>query len=123
MRADALDTRAEELRDLLREKLGLSARPLEAQITKAGRLLPKSVQRDARLVAEAHANLQNPRLARRVDVAAVEAAQARVRDFLRGIDPAERRKTRVIGVLAVIAFNVLVVLTLLIVVLRWRGIV
>ncbi len=123
MRPDALNARTDELRDLLREKFGLSARTLEAQIGKAGRLLPRKVRRDARLVAEAQARLQNPRLARMVDVAAAEAAQARVRDFLSDIDPAERRKTRLIGVLAVIAFNVLVVAALLIAILRWRGIV
>ena len=123
MRPDALDARTDELRDLLREKLGLSARTLEAQIGKAGRLLPRAVRRDARLVAEARARLQNPRLARMVDVAAAEAAQTRVRDFLKEIDPGERRKTRLIGILAVIAFNVLVVSALLIAILRWRGIV
>jgi hypothetical protein len=107
MNATLLDTQIEELRALLRTRLSIRGKTLPAQIRKAGRLLPRAVRRDATFLAEAQAMMQNPKLARMVDPAKLDLAHKSVVTFLESVDPKERRKDRLLGLLGYLALNFL----------------
>lgn len=121
MTGDDIIARAEEIGQLMGERLGLRGRTLDRQVRRAGRLLPRAVAREARFLAQAASIAANPRLLRMIDPAHVESAHRIVRDHLRGIDPRERRRTRAIGIAAVVVFNLMVVAALVLAVLVWRG--
>lgn len=121
MTGDEITARTAEIGDLLQERLGLRGRSLAGQVTRAGRRLPRQVAREARYLAQAESLAANPRLWRQVDPARFDSAHRTVRDHLRGIDPRERRKTRIIGIASGAAFNLLAVAALVLVVLVWRG--
>jgi hypothetical protein len=46
-----------------------------------------------------------------------------VADWLQSVDPAERRKDLILSILASLSFNLIAVVTLVVIVLRWRGLV
>ena len=120
-RSDGIETQAEALRTLLGEKFGLKRGSLARRIAKAGRRLPMGVRNDMAAVAEAEQMAQNPKLAIRLDPRKTHAAYERAAAFLQAIDVKDRRKGAVLSILGSLAFNFLVVVTLLIIVLRWRG--
>ena len=121
MTGDDIIARADEIGGLITERLGFRARTLARQIARAGRALPRPVAREARFLAQAAQIAANPRLVRMIDPARVDSAHRPVRDHLRGVDRADRRRARLIGIASVIAFNLLVVAVLVIAVLVWRG--
>ena len=111
---DLTETNA-ALAALMRERLGIRrGATLEAKLRHAGRLLPRAERRAGRTLVEAERLWANPRLRRRVDPAALAAAEARLRGFLERIDPADRRKGVILGILATIAFNLLLIAAALI---------
>jgi len=114
---------ADEVERLMAERLRIRGRDLSRQIDKAGRLLPKAVRRDARYLAEAARLAPNPKLRRMIDVDKAARAHAVVTAHLATIDPKVRARTRLLRILAVIAFNVLLIGGLLIAYLVWRGVV
>jgi len=107
MNAAQLDIWIDDVRTMLRARLSIRGKTLPAQIRKAGRLLPKAVRRDAASLAEAQTLMQNPKLARIVDTAKLEQAHQSVITYLETIDPKERRKDRLLGILGYLALNVL----------------
>ena len=121
MTGDDITTRTAEIGLLFEERLGLRGGSLDRQVRRAGRGLPRAIAREARYLAQAESLATNPRLWRQVDPARLQAAHRIVRDHLRGIDPRERRKTRIIGIASSAAFNLLAVTALVLVVLVWRG--
>lgn len=110
-----------EVAALLAERLRIRSASLAEGIARAGRRLPYRVRREAAYLAEAESMAANPRLARLVDPGRFAAAQEAVTAHLAAIDPRERLITRVVGVAATIAFNLLVLAVLLVLLLRWRG--
>ncbi len=58
---------------------------------------------------------------RRINRAETDAALTALADYLRTQDLAKEKMSRRLNTLAVIAFNLLVIVVLLIAVLRWRG--
>lgn len=106
---------------LMGERLGLRGATLAQRVARAGRMLPRRIRRDARYLAEAEGMASHPRLARLVDPDRFDAAQGALAAYLTTIDPSERRMTRIIGITAVIVFDLLVIALLVVVVLRWRG--
>lgn len=121
MTGDDITTRTAEIGLLFEERLGLRGGSLDRQVRRAGRGLPRAIAREARYLAQAESLAANPRLWRQVDPVRLQAAHRIVCDHLRGIDPRERRKTRIIGVASSAAFNLLAVTALVLVVLVWRG--
>ncbi len=106
---DLTETNA-ALAALMREKLGIRrGATLAAKLRIAGRLLPKAERKVGRTLVEAERLWANPRLRRRLDPAALAAAEARLRGFLDRIDPADRRKGMILGILASLAFNFLLI--------------
>ena len=64
----------------------------------------------------------HPKLALRVDRGRVARAHAEVCAHLRRIDPADRRRGAILGMLGGLAFNLLLLAGLALAFLRWRGI-
>jgi hypothetical protein len=120
-RNQTIDAQAQGLRDLLASRLGLRHGTLARRLAKAGRRLPMGVRNDISAVAEAESMAQHPKIGRRMDPKMTHAAYERAAAFLQAIDVKDRRKGIALSILGSIAFNILVVITLLIVVLRWRG--
>lgn len=118
-----IKSNADALRTLMAKRLGLKRGSLSRRIAKAGRRLPSGVLRDIGIVAEAEKMSRNPKLAMRLDPNATKSAYDRAAAHLRAIDVMDRRKGIALSVLGSMAFNLLAAMTLLIVVLRWRGLV
>ncbi|ETX14055.1 hypothetical protein OCH239_05290 [Roseivivax halodurans JCM 10272] len=118
-----LRTGGERLEALAAEKLGRTRGSLARRAARAGRDLPRGVRRDLAIVAEALHLSDHPRLRCRIDEPGTRAALTRSEAHLAGIDAADRRWGRILGLLTVIAFNLLVVATGLLILLRWRGLV
>ncbi len=113
----------QELCALLDEKLSLGRGPLQTRLNRAGRRLPARIRDQAQVVAEAETLAAHPKLARRIDHARVARAHAEARAHLRSIDPADRRRGAVLGILGGLAFNLLLLAGLTLAFLHWRGIV
>lgn len=122
-RDPTIDTQIATLKDLLGQRLGLRRGTLARRVAKAGRRLPAGVRNDIARLAEAEAMADHPRLALRLDPMTTSGAFERAATFLRAIDVKDRRKGVILSILGSIAFNILAVIALLIVVLRWRGLV
>lgn len=112
---------AQDLCALLDDKLSLRRGPLRTRLRRAGRRLPARIRAQAQIVAEAEALAAHPKLARRIDHTSVSHAFAEVRAHLRAIDPADRRRGALLGMLGGLAFNLLLLTGLVLALLRWRG--
>ena len=97
---DEVLDKTDEISGLLLEKLGLKGGSIGAQLSREARRLPYKVRRDLRRLAEAERMAQHPKLSRLIDRAEVSAAHRRARDFLKPIDPAQVRLTRILRKLA-----------------------
>ena len=86
-----------------------------------GRLLPRDIRRHGEKIVEAVSLQGSPKLARMVDEKSTVSAYDAIEKYLSGIDAWDRRKGNALGFLTTNAFNLLVVMALLIIVLRWRG--
>lgn len=113
--------KADKVLGLLYEKFGLRARDLRHGVKRAGRRLPRGVRRQAQRLGAAQALARNPRLARQIDAAAVERDYRGVVAYLRGIDVADRRRARILGLAGALAANLIAVAVLFLLWLWWRG--
>ena len=109
MDPNALHNQIEEIRTLMWERLRIRGRDLGHQVRKAGRLLPKRQRRDGAFLAQAAVLVQNPKLARMVDESRVQRAHDDMVAFLKTVDPKDRAKGKLLGILGVIAFNLLLI--------------
>lgn len=105
----------------LETKLGVRGRDLDHALRKAGRRLPAAIRAQAGTLAEAEFFAENPKMARRLDGSALSTAFDSVMAHLRGINVAEARKDRILGIAGSVAFNLLVVAAAFIAFLWWRG--
>ena len=120
---DQFHQRAARLEASLQAKLGLRGKSLSARLRRAGRLLPRRVRADIAVLTEADTKLAHPRLARQVDPARVEAAFDAIEAHLGQIDPKDRRKGRILGWAGGLVVNLLLLVVVLVVILRWQGLV
>ncbi len=116
-----IEALAEDLEVRMGETLGLTRGDFAARVARAGRLLPRAVRRDAKELGAALELAAHPKLRRRVDEEATQAAYQRVRAHLDTVDPKARRTNFVLGILAGLAFNILLAVGLLLAFLHWRG--
>ncbi|WP_149779469.1 hypothetical protein [Roseovarius litoreus] len=112
-----------QLETLLRERLGIRGATFAKQLRRAGRRLPRFARRAGHVITQSQQMMQHPRLAAQVDRAAVDHAIGILRAHLTGIDPVQRRMRTFLGLVGVIIFNLLILLTLVVLVLRWRGLI
>lgn len=97
--------RIERLRAAFASRMRIKGASLERQIGRAGRRLPRRQRRAAELILGAQDWMGHARLARLVDQRAVNAAFADLHAHLDRLDPAEARRSTVLGILAVIVVN------------------
>ena len=121
MTVASVDKLAEDVRALIQERLRIKARTLEKALAKAGRLLPKWAHNEGKYLVHAQQFMNHPKLHLMIDEAKVEKAHDKLVTHLKTIDPAERRKTRVLGTLGVISFNMILVVAGLFAYFMWRG--
>jgi len=113
----------DEVRDALDSKLRVRGPSLEAQIRKAGRLLPRRVRRDAMFLAQCVGLAANPKLARMIDMPRAKHAHRNVLAHLEGVDMMAQRRGMALNIIASIAFALLVTGGLVLFVLVQRGLV
>ena len=110
------------LAELIRARLGIRrGATLEAKLRHAGRLLPRAERAAERRLVEAERLWPNPKLRRRIDLPGLAEDAARLRAFLERVDPADRRRGVILGILATLAFNFLVLAAAAIGYLAWSG--
>jgi hypothetical protein len=120
---DDLIARLDRLRPLFREKIGGTGASMERDARKKGHRLPRGMRRRARALARAEPMLAHPKLRLTQDAVQLNRQADVLEDYLNAIDLADRRKGWWLGMLGGMAFNILLVMILLVVVLRWRGLV
>lgn len=111
------------IRSLLDTQLRVRGATLDKQVRRAGRLLPRKVRAEAAFLVQAQILVQNPKLARMISPDRTQKAYDAVATYLRGVDPVDRIKGRVLNIAGGLAFNVLLIGGLVVAVLVWRGIV
>ncbi|MDW4497355.1 hypothetical protein R5H30_05125 [Sulfitobacter sp. D35] len=113
--------RAEALKLLLKERLGVGGRDLAVALRRARWRLPRRLRGQADMVASAARMGANPKLARRLNGPALDAAFRDLRGYLKGIDVGEVRKDRILGWLSVIVFDLILIAGAFVLWLWWRG--
>ncbi|MCZ4254417.1 hypothetical protein PVW51_05030 [Sulfitobacter sp. PR48] len=116
-----INAKSQALLRLLQAKLGVRGRDLEQALRRAGRRLPRRVRGQAARLVAAQKMAGHPKLARQLDPREFSQAYADVSAHLAAIDVADRRKGRLIGLAAVVAANLLIVITAFLFWLSWRG--
>ena len=111
----------EEVRAGLADKLRVRGRSLAVQVRKAGRRLPRAVRRDAVYLVQTVGLVDNPKLARMIDMARAQAAHRNILQFLQTVDVAAERRGIALQIIASIALAILVTGILLLIVLVQRG--
>ena len=121
MNSTDLARKTAHLNALLDEKLALRKGSLAQRATRAGRRLPGWARRNLHALDDAARMAGHPKLARMLNDADLEKAYTATVDHLKSINPKERRKDRILGILGGLAFNLLILLALGLALLRWRG--
>lgn len=112
-----------QLLELAKEKFGVRAKTLSRAMKKIGRRVPARLHRQAEVLVEAQRLGGHPKLMMQVDSVAIGKAFDEIVAHLETIDVADRRKGVLLNLAAALAFNVLVVVVLVTLVLRWRGLI
>lgn len=107
-----IEARQARLSQLLGTQLRVGGKTLEKRVARAGRLLPRWARRDMARILDAARLAGNPKLARMVDIAALDKAEARVTRYLKALDPDEARKTARLRLAGMVVLNLLIVLGL-----------
>lgn len=116
-----ITARTERLAQLLEERLDVRGKGFDAKLRRAGRLLPRHLRIKGRLLADANARSNHPRLLRQLDEAALDLAVTDLENYLLSIDPWDRRKNIAVNTSAGMVFNLLIVVAVVLAVLLWRG--
>lgn len=112
-----------QLLELAKEKFGVRAKTLSRAMKKIGRRVPARLHRQAEVLVEAQRLGGHPKLMMQVDSVAIGKAFDEIVAHLETIDVADRRKGVLLNLAAALAFNVLVVVVLVTLVLPWRGLI
>ncbi len=118
-----IQNRIAETVALLRVKLGVRDKTLEASIHRAKRRLPRRVFRQAMVLARAEKMAAHPRLRQVLDTPKLLKASDDVQLHLTAINLADRRWGWFLGMLGGLAFNLLALAVLVLVFLGWRGLI
>ena len=115
---------ATQLAELMQTRLGVrSGNGFAAKLAKAGRRLPRWARRDGEVIVLAMALESHPKLSRQIDHARVERAVANLSRHLGEVDPVQRRKAKILDLIAGIVFIVFVTIGLVLGVMIWRGLI
>lgn len=117
----SINVQIQTIKALLREKLGVRGADLNTALRRARYRLPRKIYRQGMELVRAAPLAGHPKLRLTLDQAALAAAASGVQTHLAAIDVADRRKGWWLGMLGGLAFNLILAVVLLIVVLKWRG--
>lgn len=98
----------QHLSKLMAEKSGVRGASFAQQFRKAPRVFPRRLRSHARLIAEAEGLVENPKLARRLDLEALGAAYDKLLEYFEKTSVPERRKTAVLRWLGGLVINLFV---------------
>ena len=115
--------RVERLEARLQAKLGLRGRNLEARLRRAGRRLPKQLHRAGQVISDAQAKVQHPKLVRLTNSDQIDHAFTQLNAHLETIDPAERRKGAVLGILGGMVFNLILLALGVAALMHWQDVI
>jgi len=121
MNAAQVEKYTDEVKRLIEQRLRIKSATLDKALSRVGRLLPTWAQREGRYLTQAAQLMAHPKLRLMVDEAKVEKAHKTQVEHLKTIDPVQRRKTRVLGTLGVVSFNLIVVVVASVSFMIWRG--
>ena len=119
--ADTINARAARVQAALTKAFGVRAGTLDKALKRTGRRLPRRSKAEARRIVDAQGYGGQPRLMRQIDAARLDRAEARVLEYLQNIDRAEQRRGRILGILAVVVFNLLLVAGAFVLWMWWTG--
>lgn len=111
------------LHDLMVRQIGAKGADFPATLRHSGRLLPRKVRQAGARISEVGDRIQNPKLALREDGAALAEDVAVIERHLRRQNPERRRARARANIAAGLAFQIVVIIAVFIIVLRWRGLV
>ena len=120
--ADKLPDDIADVAALLKEKLGAGGTTLARLAPKTRHRLPWRLRTHLTTLTRAEPMAAHPKLSLTLDPVATRAAVSELRKHLEAIDVADRRKGWFLGVLGGLVFNMILLVTLLFVIARWRGI-
>ena len=104
-----------------RKAFGGDPKALEPALRRAGRRLPRGARKAGLRLVGAEQMLGNPKLQQQVDAKQVHRDFDRLTAGVSGVDMKDRRKGWVLGALASLAFNLMLLFTLFVLFARWRG--
>lgn len=121
MATTSVQQMADRAADLMEEHLKIRGKGLAEKLRRGGRLLPRKIRAQARLLAEAAEQARHPHLRLRIDMARTTEAYDSLCRHLTTLSRWERRRIAALNLLGGLAFNMLLLAALLIAVLLWRG--
>lgn len=104
----------------LQRAFGITAKPLEKALGKAGRLLPANVHKKAQVIVAAQRYSGNPKLMRFVDDGDLTKAYDDIMAYLKDVNPNERRIGTSLDILTGSAMTILITAALVVGVLVWQ---
>lgn len=119
--AETIAARASRIEAGLQQAFGVRAGSLNKALKRTGRRLPRRLHAEAAHVIEAQGLGGNPKLMRQVDGAMLDRAEEVVLAYLDTIDRSDRRKGMWLGLVGVIAFNLLLVIVGFLLWMIWSG--
>ena len=121
MGAVAIQQMADRVAELLEERLSIRGRDLATKLRRGGRALPRQVRAGAELLADAAEKAKHPKLLGQIDMGAVADAYDACVRHLTGIDPKDRRRDMLAGMVSFVGFGVMFLAIGLGILLVWRG--
>ena len=118
---DDMQAKLSRASELVAEKIGPRGPDLKRQVKRAGRRLPRAVRHDLLVLAHAADLVAHPRLRAQGNADTIGQAFTRATEHLEAIDPADRRRGALLSWLAANALNLIAIFVIVVLVLRWRG--
>ncbi len=120
---DQFRKRTARLEEMLQAKLGVKGKTLERRLQRAGRLLPRRARSAGHVLAETERKLVHPTLMKQIEPRHVALAFNELEGHLMSIDPAERRKNRVLHWAGGTVVNLIIVVALVAAFIHWKGLI
>lgn len=118
-----MQARIDRLAELLEERLDIRGKGFEQKLRRAGRLLPRHLRIKGRMLVDANAHADHPRLLKQLDDAALELAAQSIERYLLDIDPWDRRRGIVLNWGAGLVFRLLVLIAAVLAFLKWQAVI
>lgn len=123
MSSISIQQMADRVAALMEERLGARGTGLEAKLKSRGRALPRKVRQAASDLARSAAMAQNPKLLLQIDHDTLARNYDICLRHLTGLKPRTGWRDHVLGLAASVVGTLVLVSLLVLVFLRWRGLV